>query len=99
MVKALESVTGAYTVASVNAAIKGLSNVSTGMLCEQWSYGSYSLHLPNNEDYTVTPSANGLMELVPGSGCLQISTQDPQIAQYVGLAGRAPADTSSLASS
>jgi len=35
---------------------------------------------------------------VPGSGCLNISTDDPQIAQYVGLAGRAPADTTSLGS-
>src|SRR5215467_6890488 len=33
MVKALQSVQGAYTVASVNAAIKGLKNVNTGMLC------------------------------------------------------------------
>ena len=46
------------------------------------------MHIPNNEDYTVTPTGNGLMELVPGSGCLQISTVDPQIAQYVNLAGR-----------
>jgi branched-chain amino acid transport system substrate-binding protein len=99
MVKALESVTGAYTVASVNAAIKGLTNVNTGMLCQQWSYGSYSLHIPNNEDYTVTPTGNGQMELVPGSGCLQISTQDPNISQYVAAAGRAPADPTSLASS
>jgi branched-chain amino acid transport system substrate-binding protein len=99
MVKALESVTGPYTVASVNAAIKGLSNVDTGMLCQAWSYGSYSLHIPNNQDYTVTPTGNGQMELVPGSGCLQISTVDPQIAQYVGAAGRASADPTSLASS
>jgi branched-chain amino acid transport system substrate-binding protein len=99
MVKALESVQGDYTVSSVNAAIKGLSNVNTGMLCQQWSYGSYSLHIPNNEDYTVTPTANGQMQLVPGSGCLQISTVDPNIAQYVAAAGRAPADPSSLASS
>jgi branched-chain amino acid transport system substrate-binding protein len=97
MVKALESVTGAYTVASVNAAIKGLSNVSTGMLCEQWSYGSYSLHIPNNQDYTVTPTANGLMEEAPGTGCMNISTVDPQIAQYVNAAGRAPTDPSSTA--
>ena len=34
MVKALESVTGDYTVANVNAAIKGLKDVNTGMLCQ-----------------------------------------------------------------
>jgi len=98
-VQALETIKGAYTVASVNAAFKALKNVNTGMLCQQWTYGSYSMHIPNNEDYTVTPTGNGLMELVPGSGCLQISSQDPQIAQYVGLAGRAPADPTALASS
>ncbi len=49
------------------------------------------MHIPNNSDYTVTPN-NGQMLPVPGSGCLQISTADPQIAQYVKLAGRAPAD-------
>ena len=91
-VQALDTITGPYTVASVNAAFKALSNVDTGMLCQTWTYGSYSMHIPNNEDYTVTPTGNGLMELVPGSGCLQISTVDPQIAQYVALAGRAPAD-------
>ncbi len=98
-VTALQTIQGDYTVASVNAAFKALSNVNTGMLCQSWSYGSYALHIPNNEDYTVTPTGNGLMELVPGSGCLDISTTDPQIAQYVGAAGRAPADPTSTASS
>ena len=96
IVKALESVSGAYTVASVNAAIKGLSNVNTGMLCQSWSYGSYSMHIPNNEDYTVTAD-NGKMVLAPNGGCTQISTVDPQVAQYVSLAGRAPLDTTSNA--
>ena len=31
-----------------------------------------------------------------GGGCTLISADDPQIAQYVGLAGRAPADPTSL---
>ena len=96
MVKALESVTGSYTVASVNAAIKGLTNVNTGMLCQAWSYGSYSMHIPNNEDYTVTAD-NGKMVLAPNGGCTQISTVDPQIAQYVSLAGRASLDSTSNA--
>jgi branched-chain amino acid transport system substrate-binding protein len=94
MVQALESVTGAYTVASVNAAIRALKNVSTGMLCQQWTYGSYSMHIPNNEDYTVTPS-NGQMVLAPGGSCTQISAVDPQIAAYRSQAGAAPADPTS----
>jgi branched-chain amino acid transport system substrate-binding protein len=94
MVQALESVKGAYTVASVNAAVKGLKDVNTGMLCQQWTYGSYSLHIPNNTDYTVTPD-NGRMVLAPNGGCTQISGSDPQIAQYRSLAGATAADPTS----
>jgi branched-chain amino acid transport system substrate-binding protein len=96
-VQALATVQGDYTVASVNAAFKALKNVNTGMLCQSFTYGDYAMHIPNNADYTVTPT-KGQMLLVPGSGCLNISTDDPQIAQYVKLAGRAPADTTSLGS-
>ena len=87
-VKALESITGPYTVASVNAAFKAVSNFDTGMLCQGWTYGSYSMHLPNNEDYTVTPN-NGKM--VTAQGCNLISSVDPQIAQYRSEAGTAKA--------
>ncbi len=96
-VQALQTVKGAYTVQSVNAAFKALKNVNTGMACGAWTYGSYPMHIPNNSDYTVTPT-KGQMLVVPGSGCLQISTADPQIAQYVSLAGRAPVDSTSTSS-
>jgi branched-chain amino acid transport system substrate-binding protein len=88
MVHALESVTGDYTVASVNAAIKAVSNFNTGMLCQMWTYGNYPLHIPNNEDYTVTPN-NG--QMVTAQGCTLISAVDPQIAQYRSVAGTAAA--------
>jgi branched-chain amino acid transport system substrate-binding protein len=94
MVKALESVKGPYTVASVNAAVKALKDVNTGMLCQQWTYGSYSAHIANNEDYTVTPD-NGKMVLAPNGGCTLISAVDPQIASYRAQAGTAPADPTS----
>jgi branched-chain amino acid transport system substrate-binding protein len=95
MVKALESVQGDYTVASVNAAIKALKNVNTGMLCQQWTYGSYTSHIPNNMDYTTTAD-NGQMVLAPtGGGCALISTADPQIAAYRAQAGTAPLDPTS----
>jgi branched-chain amino acid transport system substrate-binding protein len=84
LVHALESVKGAYTVASVNAAIKAVSGFNTGMLCQLWTYGSYPMHIPNNEDYTVTPD-NGKM--VTAQGCTQISSVDPQIAAYRKVAG------------
>jgi len=57
--------------------IKALKNVNTGMLCQSFTYGDYAMHIPNNADYTVTPT-KGQMLLVPGSGCLNISTDDPQ---------------------
>ena len=95
MVKALESVQGAYTAASVNAAIKGLKDVNTGMLCQQWTYGSYSSHIPNNMDYTTTAD-NGQMVIAPsGGGCTLISANDPQIAAYRAEAGTAPLDPTS----
>ena len=83
-VHALETITGPYTVASVNAAFRAVSNFNTGMLCQLWSYGTYAMHIPNNEDYTVTPD-NGKM--VTAQGCTQISSVDPQIAAYRKLAG------------
>ena len=86
-VHALQSITGDYTVQSVNAAFKAVSNFNTGMLCQLWTYGSYPLHIPNNSDYTVTPS-NGKMST--SQGCTNISSVDPQIAQYRGVAGTAP---------
>jgi branched-chain amino acid transport system substrate-binding protein len=88
VVHALQAVTGAYTVQSVNAAIKAVQGFNTGMLCQLWSYGSYPMHIPNNEDYTVTP-ANGKM--VVAQGCMQISSVDPQIAAYRKVAGVAQA--------
>jgi branched-chain amino acid transport system substrate-binding protein len=88
-VHALEGIKGAYTVASVNAAFKGVTNFDTGMLCQKWSYGGYSSHLPNNEDYTVTPN-NGKMAVA--QGCTQVSSVDPDIAAYRQQAGVAPLD-------
>jgi branched-chain amino acid transport system substrate-binding protein len=85
-VHALQTITGPYTVASVNAAFKAVTNFNTGMLCQLWTYGKYSMHIPNNEDYTVTPD-NGKM--VIAQGCNQISSVDPQIASYRSLAGTA----------
>ena len=91
-VHALESIKGSYTVARVNAAFKGVTNFNTGMLCQKWTYGSYSSHLPNNMDYTVTPN-NGKM--TTAQGCTQISSVDPDIAAYRQQAGVAPLDPTS----
>jgi len=83
---ALESIKGAYTTQSVNAAFQGVKDYDTGMLCQLWTFGNYPSHIPNNQDYTVTPS-NGKMVLK--QGCTNISSVDPQIAQYRSAAGTA----------
>jgi len=84
MVHALRSVKGAYTVASVNAALKAVSNFDTGMLCEGWTYGGFPMHIPNNVDYTVTPKDG---KMVVAKGCTPVSSVDPQIAAYRKAAG------------
>ena len=83
---ALESIKGPYTVPSVNAAFKAVKNFDTGMLCPLWTFGDYPLHIPNNHDYTVTPS-NGKMVLK--QGCTNDLPVDPQIAAYRSAAGTA----------
>ncbi len=83
---ALEKVKGAYTLKSVNAAIKGITNYKTEMLCKPFTYGNYSEHIPNNTDYTVTPSTTG-GTMVVAQGCTAISSADPQIAAYHKIAG------------
>jgi branched-chain amino acid transport system substrate-binding protein len=79
-VKALLSVKPqVYTVKTVNAAFRDLSGFQTDMLCRPWYYGNnVPFHLPNNTDYTVWPQ-NGTMQIVPGSGCLPISSADPEV--------------------
>jgi len=86
---ALGTITGPYTVASVNAAFKAIKGYNTGLLCQGFTYGSYSEHIPNNMDYTVTPT-NGKFLQAPGGGCTLISPADPQIAGYRAIAGTAP---------
>ncbi len=87
---ALESITGPYTIASVSAALQGVSNYNTGMLCQGYTYGNYPLHIPNNMDYTVTPDNGKFVEASSGGGCTLISASDPQIAAYRAVAGTAP---------
>jgi branched-chain amino acid transport system substrate-binding protein len=87
---ALEGITGPYTIASVSAALKAVSAYNTGMLCQGYTYGSYSEHIPNNMDYTVTPDNGKFVQASSGGGCTLIPASDPQIAAYRALAGTAP---------
>jgi branched-chain amino acid transport system substrate-binding protein len=90
MTHALESITGSYTIASVSAALKGVSDFNTGLLCQAFTYGDYSEHIPNNMDYTVTPDNGKFVEASTGGGCTLIPDTDPQIAAYRAIAGTAP---------
>ena len=83
-VKALEHAKPPYTLKSVNAAFKGITDYHSDMLCRPWTYGDYPLHIPNSVDYTTTPEG-GQMRTV--QGCTPISSADPQIAQYHKVAG------------
>jgi branched-chain amino acid transport system substrate-binding protein len=87
---ALESITGAYTIASVSAAFQAVSNYNTGMLCQGFTYGNYPEHLPNNMDYTVTPDNGKFVVASTGGACTLISADDPQVAAYRAVAGTAP---------
>jgi hypothetical protein len=87
---ALESIKGAYTIASVSAAFKAVSDFNTGLLCQAFTYGDYSEHIPNNMDYTVTPDNGKFVEASSGGGCTLIPSTDPQIAAYRAIAGTAP---------
>ena len=86
-----QTVKGAYTIKSVNAAFKAIKDEKTELLCQPWVYGHYPLHIPNNADFTTTPE-NGKM--VTAQGCFNISAADPQIAQYRKAAGTAPSHES-----
>ena len=86
-VGAMDTIKGAYTIKSVNAAIKAIKDQKTEMLCQPWVYGDYPMHIPNNADFTTTPD-NGKM--VTAQACFNVSSADPQIAQYRQVAGTAP---------
>ena len=65
-----------YNKQTVNAAFKALKGFKTDFLCKPWYYGP----VPNNTDYTTWPD-NGLMQIVPKSGCMAIDAVDPEIAK------------------
>jgi branched-chain amino acid transport system substrate-binding protein len=90
LTQALMTVKGPYTIKSVNAAIVGIKDYKTEMLCDPWTYGKVGLHIPNHTDYTTTPE-NGKM--ITAQGCTNISSADPQIAQYLAAAKAAGIST------
>jgi branched-chain amino acid transport system substrate-binding protein len=81
-VKALMSVKGDFTAASVNAAFKGVKGFQTDILCKPWYYGDGPLHIPNNTDRTTTPKDG---KMVQKEDCFPISEVDPAIKQVRSL--------------
>jgi branched-chain amino acid transport system substrate-binding protein len=92
LVQALDTVKGPYTLASVNKAIEGIKDYKSEMLCDPWTYGKVALHIPNHADYTVTPEGG---KMITVQGCTDISSADPQIAQYLSAAKAAGISTGS----
>jgi branched-chain amino acid transport system substrate-binding protein len=78
MTNALETVDGEYTVQSVNEAVFNLKDQETDILCRPWYYGKAPLHIPNNVDWTSTPSGG---KMVIKEDCFEISEDEPDIAK------------------
>jgi branched-chain amino acid transport system substrate-binding protein len=78
MTNALENVQGDYTLKSVNDAVFALKNQETDILCNPWYTGHAPLHIPNNVDYTTTPSKG---HMVIKDGCIPIEPVDPDIGK------------------
>jgi branched-chain amino acid transport system substrate-binding protein len=76
-----------YSLKNVNAAFKAIKDEKTELLCQPWVYGDYSLHIPNNADFTTTPKDGKMVTAQP---CFNVSSDDPQIAAYRKEAGTAP---------
>ena len=76
---ALLRVAGPVTVKSYNAAVKGLKNIKSDILCKPWYVGNnLPYHIPNNTDRTVTYK-NG--KVVLDEKCFDIAPVDPELAQ------------------
>jgi branched-chain amino acid transport system substrate-binding protein len=78
MTNALETVQGDYTLQSVNEAVFNLKNQKTDILCRPWYFGKAPLHIPNNVDWTSTPSQG---KMVIKEDCFEISEDEPDIAK------------------
>jgi branched-chain amino acid transport system substrate-binding protein len=75
---ALLGIKGAINKTTVNAAIRGLKNQKTDILCKPWYYGKLPFHIPNNWDITVTFN-NG--KVVKKGGCFAIQAVDKSLQQ------------------
>jgi branched-chain amino acid transport system substrate-binding protein len=76
---ALLGIKGAVTAKSYNAAVRGLKDEKTDMLCKPWYVGNaLPYHIPNNTDITVDYKAG---KVVVRTGCTEIAPVDKQLTQ------------------
>jgi branched-chain amino acid transport system substrate-binding protein len=75
---ALLSVKGPVTAKSYNAAVRGLKNQKTDMLCAPFYVGNLAYHIPNNSDIIVDYK-NG--NVVMKQKCFRIEAVDKAISQ------------------
>src|SRR6476620_3411710 len=77
--QALLNVKGPVTAKSYNAAVRGLKNVKTDMLCKPWYVGNaLPYHIPNNWDITVDYKGG---KVVLKEKCFAIAPVDKEVAQ------------------
>jgi branched-chain amino acid transport system substrate-binding protein len=76
--QALLNIRGPVTAKSYNAAVRGLKNVKTDMLCKPWYVGNLPYHIPNNANIGVTYKAG---KVVLSDKCFNIAPVDKEIAQ------------------
>ena len=77
-VAALLSIKGPITAQSYNAAVKGLKNQKTDMLCKPFYVGNLAYHIPNNWDIIVDYSKGNV---VVKQNCFAIQAVDKAISQ------------------
>jgi branched-chain amino acid transport system substrate-binding protein len=58
------------TQQGVNAAIRGVKNFKTDILCRPWYFGEAQYHVPNNTDRTVSPNNHAMTQT---QGCFEIA--------------------------
>ena len=76
--QALLNVKGPITARSYNAAVRGLKNQKTDVLCQPWYVGPLAYHIPNNVNMGVTYN-NG--KVVQSDKCFKVAPVDKEIAQ------------------
>jgi branched-chain amino acid transport system substrate-binding protein len=60
----------------VNAAIKAVHDLKTGMLCKPWYFGDLDAHIPSNTNRTLTPKGGAFVE---AKGCTEMAAVTPQL--------------------